>query len=87
MNPGAFPPGTTPADFRHRPHSVLVNEVIANALFKGGKTEGKEILVFNASALLSWSAKVSPPLIAILLIKEDLIEHRYSDRNGGYYTK
>ena len=40
MNPGAFPPGTTPADFRHRPHSVLVNEVIANALFKGGKTEG-----------------------------------------------
>ena len=40
MNPGAFPPGTTPADFRHRPHSVLVNEVIANAFFKGGKTEG-----------------------------------------------
>ena len=40
MNPGAFPPGTTPSDFRYRPHSVLVNEIIANALFKGGKTEG-----------------------------------------------
>ena len=40
MNPGAFPPGTAPSDFRHRPHSILINETIANALFKSGKTEG-----------------------------------------------
>ena len=40
MNPGAFPPGMTPEDFRLRPRSILVNEIIANALYKGGKTEG-----------------------------------------------
>ena len=40
MNPGAFPLGTTPEDFRRRPHSELVNEVIGNALFKSGASEG-----------------------------------------------
>lgn len=40
MNPGAFPRGTKPEDFRKRPHSVLVNEIIANALFKSGVSEG-----------------------------------------------
>ena len=40
MNPGAFPQGTTPEDFRRRPHSEPINENIANALFKGGASEG-----------------------------------------------
>lgn len=40
MNPGAFPLGTTPEDFRKRPHSEPINEIIANALFKGGVSEG-----------------------------------------------
>ena len=40
MNPGAFPQGTTPDDFRRRPHSEPINENIANALFKGGASEG-----------------------------------------------
>ena len=40
MNPGAFPQGTKPEDFRKRPHSEPINEVIANALFKGGVSEG-----------------------------------------------
>ena len=40
MNPGAFPLGTTPEYFRRRPHSELVNEVIGNALFKSGASEG-----------------------------------------------
>ena len=40
MNPGAFPMGTTPEEFRRRPHSLPVNEKIAGALFKGGKAEG-----------------------------------------------
>lgn len=40
MNPGAFPAGTTPEDFRRRPHSEPINATIANALFKSGKTEG-----------------------------------------------
>lgn len=40
MNPGAFPPGTTPDEFRKRPHSLPINEKIAGALFKGGKAEG-----------------------------------------------
>lgn len=40
MNPGAFPPGTTPEEFRKRPHSLPINEKIAGALFKGGKAEG-----------------------------------------------
>ena len=40
MNPGAFPPGTTPEEFRKRPHSLPINEKIAVALFKGGKAEG-----------------------------------------------
>ena len=40
MNPGAFPPGTTPEEFRKRPHSLPINENIAGALFKGGKAEG-----------------------------------------------
>ena len=96
MNPGAFPPGTTPADFRHRPHSVLVNEVIANALFKGGKTEGwgRGILdILNPGLQRKRIAELvgkSIPTIdrhLAILIKEDLIEHRDSDRNGGYYTK
>ena len=160
MNPGAFPPGTTPADFRHRPHSVLVNEVIANALFKGGKTEGwgrgildiftlckeaglpepeydfvpnfvcltirfKEPITphlsvdrhndrLNDSRIDRLNKSVKATFLVIernpglqrkriaelvgksiptidrhlaILIKEDLIEHRDSDRNGGYYTK
>ena len=40
MNPGAFPQGTKPEDFRKRPHSEPINEIIANALFKGGVSEG-----------------------------------------------
>jgi ATP-dependent DNA helicase RecG len=40
MNPGAFPLGTTPDEFLHKPHSEPVNEKIAGALFKGGKAEG-----------------------------------------------
>ena len=40
MNPGAFPPGTSPNEFRKRPHSLPINEKIAGALFKGGKAEG-----------------------------------------------
>ena len=40
MNPGAFPMGTTPDEFRRRPHSLPINEKIAGALFKGGKAEG-----------------------------------------------
>lgn len=40
MNPGSFPIGTTPDEFRYRPHSLPVNERIAGALFKGGKAEG-----------------------------------------------
>ena len=40
MNPGAFPLGTMPEDFRKRPHSEPINEIIANALFKGGASEG-----------------------------------------------
>ncbi len=40
MNPGAFPIGTTPDEFRRRPHSLPINEKIAGALFKGGKAEG-----------------------------------------------
>ena len=40
MNPGAFPMGTTPEEFRRRPHSLPINEKIAGALFKGGKAEG-----------------------------------------------
>ena len=40
MNPGAFPPGTTPNEFRKRPHSLPINEKIAGTLFKGGKSEG-----------------------------------------------
>ncbi len=40
MNPGAFPPGTTPKDFLRRPHSEPANEKIATALFKGGEMEG-----------------------------------------------
>lgn len=40
MNPGAFPQGTKPEDFRRRPHSEPINEIIANALFKGGVSEG-----------------------------------------------
>lgn len=40
MNPGAFPQGTTPEEFRRRPHSEPINEKIAGALFKGGKAEG-----------------------------------------------
>lgn len=40
MNPGAFPQGTTPEEFRSRPHSEPINEKIAGALFKGGKAEG-----------------------------------------------
>ncbi len=40
MNPWAFPQGTTPEEFRRRPHSEPINEKIAGALFKGGKAEG-----------------------------------------------
>ena len=40
MNPGSFPSGTTPEEFRKRPHSLPINEKIAGALFKGGKAEG-----------------------------------------------
>ena len=40
MNPGAFPAGTSPEEFRLRPHSLPINEKIAGALFKGGKAEG-----------------------------------------------
>lgn len=40
MNPGAFPMGTTPEEFRRHPHSEPINEKIAGALFKGGKAEG-----------------------------------------------
>ena len=40
MNPGAFPAGTTPEEFRRKPHSLPVNEAIAGALFKSGKSEG-----------------------------------------------
>ena len=40
MNPGAFPPGATPDDFRQRPHSEPINEIIANALFKASASEG-----------------------------------------------
>ena len=40
MNPGAFPQGTTPDEFRRRPHSEPINEKIAGTLFKGGKAEG-----------------------------------------------
>lgn len=40
MNPGAFPTGTSPEEFRLRPHSLPINEKIAGALFKGGKAEG-----------------------------------------------
>ena len=32
--------GTTPEEFRRRPHSEPINEKIAGALFKGGKAEG-----------------------------------------------
>ena len=38
--PGSIPSRHHSGRFPSRPHSVLVNEVIANALFKGGKTEG-----------------------------------------------
>lgn len=40
MNPGAFPQGTSPEEFRRKPHSEPINEKIAGALFKGGKAEG-----------------------------------------------
>ena len=40
MNPGAFPTGTSPEEFRLRPHSLPINEKIAGALFKGGNAEG-----------------------------------------------
>ena len=33
MSPGAFPLGTTPNEFLHKPHSEPVNEKIAGALF------------------------------------------------------
>lgn len=40
MNPGAFPMGTSPEEFRRHPHSEPINEKIAGALFKGGVAEG-----------------------------------------------
>lgn len=40
MNPGAFPMGTSPDEFRRHPHSEPINEKIASTLFKGGKAEG-----------------------------------------------
>ena len=40
INPGAFPMGTSPEEFRLHPHSEPINEKIAGALFKGGKAEG-----------------------------------------------
>ena len=40
INPGAFPAGTSPEEFRKHPHSEPINEKIAGALFKGGKAEG-----------------------------------------------
>lgn len=39
MNPGNFPHGTTADDFRKRPHSEPVNEVISNVFFKSGLME------------------------------------------------
>ena len=39
MNPGSFPPGTTAEDFRKRPHSEPINEVISSVFFKSGLME------------------------------------------------
>lgn len=39
MNPGNFPHGTTADDFRKRPHSEPVNEVISEVFFKSGLME------------------------------------------------
>ena len=36
MNPGRFPQGSTAEDFRKRPHSEPVNEVISSVFFKSG---------------------------------------------------
>lgn len=39
MNPGNFPHGTTADDFRKRPHSEPINEVISTVFFKSGLME------------------------------------------------
>ena len=90
MNPGAFPPGTTPADFRHRPHSVLVNEVIANALFKGGKTEGWGRGILDIFTLCKEAGLPEPeydfvPNFVCLTIrfKNPLTPYLSGDGNGG----
>ena len=90
MNPGAFPPGTTPADFRHRPHSVLVNEVIANALFKGGKTEGWGRGILDIFTLCKEAGLPEPeydfvPNFVCLTIrfKNPLTPYLSGDENGG----
>ena len=90
MNPGAFPVGTTPDEFRRRPHSLPINEKIAGALFKGGKAEGWGRGILNIFTYCKEAGLPEPeydfvPNFVCLTIrfKNPLTPYLSGDGNGG----
>ncbi len=102
MNPGNFPHGTTADDFRKRPHSEPVNEVISNVFFKSGLMEawGRGIPVLATYNIIKQTPGIQRKDIIVqtkkgsstidrhlaMLIEKNLIEHRGSKKTGGYYA-
>ena len=90
MNPGAFPLGTTPNEFLHKPHSEPVNEKIAGALFKGGKAEGWGRGILNIFTLCKEAGMPEPEydfvtnfVCLTIRFKNSLVPYLSGESNGA----